>query len=453
MDALSAADILSLNTPGPALPVLDKITAGSSALNAGISHVIPKEMYNDIYATSDIHADLRKLHYLLTKAGLISDNGLDKIMDIMAGVAAGGSINWLASKTLFVIVGDLIDGSRDGSNIDDDVGNIEVLLHAYIYNLRIKARALGSEIRFTIGNHDWHTVIKPYESKDDNLYRTYVHDAAKNFFGQQTKHISVVYAARRTWLLPFYNACPYIFLNVDNEVAFVHGGLHGGKYNIEEIRRCQDTINSNAANTKFDTAISADNKVQYLSSESGPLWTRFYAEKPAAVVCAALDKNKDYKMIVVGHCQTEPGSFKHYDAILQEPEYTACKCGGLVLLGCRDAGNGAAPRLAFVDIGMSCCFRADKEWAAETGRRAEFLHLQHDSTKSDANRWYNIVKREVISGQPSRESIVAWSELAPALGNRKGGYRSRCGSSRSSRNNRTKAKRQRRRCRRTAKSR
>lgn len=446
---LTAADIKLLNEKGT-LPtaISSKILRASTALSA--SHIINKSDYDNIYATSDIHADLKKLHYLLTEAGLIKRNKLVNVPDIMAEVAEGGLINWVPKRTLFVIVGDMVDGSRNGNEVDDAVGNVEVLLHAYIYNLRIKARALGSEIRFTIGNHDWHTVIKPYDVKEDNLFTSYVHKQAKNFFGKQ-QSAKDVYTNRRDWLLPFYNCCPYLFLNVDSELAFIHGGLHltNGAYAIEDIAEFQNNINSSK---NFDLAITGDCKRSYLSAEWGPLWTRFYAEKPAATVCAAIEDSKDYKMIVVGHCQTDPGNFIHYDEILQEPEYNACKCGGLVLLGCRD--NVKAPRLAFVDIGMSCCFRGDREWFSETGRRAEFLHLQHDSKKSVANRWYNVVKREVLSGLSTAEStIVAWSDAATASAAAGGFRRSRSGrsgrsssgGSSSSRKKRTKVKRTRRR--------
>jgi len=417
---LTAADIGLLNNKGSfPTTVLSKVLQAGKALNAGASHIIKREDYDNIYATSDIHADFRKLHYLLTKAGLITANELITIPDIMNGIAKGGFIDWIAPKTLFVIVGDLVDGSRDGSDIFDTVGNIEVLLHAYLYNLRIKARAAGSELRFTIGNHDWHTVIKPYSADDNHLYDSYVHASAKTFFKNYTN--------RRTWLMPFYNCCPYVFLSVGFEAAFVHGGLHltDGNYSIEEITRYQKMLDISKS---FYNIVREDDKKNYLSSETGPLWTRFYAEQPAPVVNAAIDKCKDYKMIVVGHCQTESGNFKHYDAILQEPEYAAFSSGGLVLLGCRD--NVKAPRLAFVDIGMSCCFRNDKEWSAETGRRAEFLHLQHDPKKSDANRWYNVIKREVVS---DGSSIVAWSDaVAPVAAVR--------GSSRKKRVRRSKLK-------------
>lgn len=434
---LTARDIKSLNDKGSfPTAVSSKILRASAILNKNSSHIINKDDYDNIYATSDIHADLKKLHYLLTKAGLIKQNKLVTVPDIMAGVAEGGLINWGPKKTLFVIVGDVVDGSRNGNEVDDDLGNIEVLLHVYLYNLRIKARALGSEIRFTIGNHDWHTVIKPYDAKEDNLFTSYVHKQAKNFFGTQ-QSAKDIYTNRRDWLLPFYNCCPYLFLNVDSEVAFIHGGLHlnNGAYAIEDIAEFQNNINSSK---NFDIAISGDCKRSFLSAEWGPLWTRFYAEQPAATVCATIENSKDYKMIIVGHCQTDPGYFRHYDEILQEPEYSSCKCGGLVLLGCRD--NSKAPRLAFVDIGMSCCFRNDREWFSETGRRAEFLHLQHDPKKSVANRWYNVVKREVISGLPLSEdnTIVAWSDAATTVRKTGGG---------TSHKKRAKVKRTHRRCR------
>jgi hypothetical protein len=68
--------------------------------------------------------------------------------------------------------------------IPDVRGNIELLLHAYLYNLRIKAQLKNSEIRFTIGNHDYHSLIKQYEQWPEFYWR-WVHKSSQEFFGSR----------------------------------------------------------------------------------------------------------------------------------------------------------------------------------------------------------------------------------------------------------------------------
>jgi len=411
---LTVAEIQSLNNKG-AFPILSRIQAGAAALNAGTSYNIKKTDYADVYATSDVHADLKKLHYLLSQAGLVSGQEFVEVSSIMNGIASGG-IEWIKPKTLFVIVGDIVDGAREDSVIEDSIGNIEALLHAYLYNLRIKARSVGSEIRFTLGNHDWHSVILEKEDSS-GLYSSYVHQKAKDFFGTYNK--------RRSWLLPFYEACPYIFISVDNEVAFVHGGMHSKTYNGKfiannknELMRLQSAIDGSG---NFNPVLLNVNDSKYLGCDEpsrcksegwrtgSPLWSRFYAEGSAADVCAQISKPENtYRFTVVGHCQTEPGNFPHHDEIMARPEYKSCNCGGLVLIGCPNVVTG--PRLAFVDIGMSSCFR-DGNWDSESERRAEFLHLKHNSDKAVTERYYNIIIREKI--RPDIEPILVWE--APSI--------------------------------------
>jgi hypothetical protein len=243
------------------------------------------------------------------------------------------------------------------------------------------------------------------------IFDSYVHKSAKEFF-KNPETQGYEYLNRRKWLIPFYNACPYIFLSIDNEAAFVHGGLHGtnGRY-IDQISTWQSTINSSVSANKspYEDLLKTAAQAESVGSEkNGPLWSRYYAENPKADVCKKLnDKEVTYKMIVVGHCQTEPGTFKHHDEILREPEYKSCQCGGLVLLGCREE-KSKAPRLAFVDIGMSSCFRQDKEWNSEAARHAEFLHLSTSSKNERVNRYYNVVKREKIGGDKV-DTFLFWT--------------------------------------------
>jgi len=144
-------------------------------------HNIPVGTYDSVYTTSDIHADLVVFSEILFNAGLT-----------IAPLASEDDIftvkwNPAKKKTLLVIVGDIIDGKRASPGelyeVSDATGDIELLLHIFLFNLRISARAYGSEVRFTIGNHDFHTVIQEKEIYvwSTHLYNNYVHQSSKDF--------------------------------------------------------------------------------------------------------------------------------------------------------------------------------------------------------------------------------------------------------------------------------
>jgi hypothetical protein len=322
---------------------------------------------------------------------------------------------WLKPKTLFVIVGDVVDGARNGySEIPDITGDIELILHIYIFNLRLMAHEVGSDIRFTIGNHDYHSVVK--ENSDDlpDFYNAWVHKSAQLFFGSR--------ATRRDCLLPFYLCSPYFIITVANELAFIHAGI-----NSEDG---QDIMDLSEAIVLLQTKLDADGDFVKLSKgahkflseigtgtkEGGPLWTRFYSYGSPKDVCDALED--PYKMVIVGHCQTDTCSKGvHMTQILQDPNFSACGAGGCVLLGCNKNGP---PALGFVDISMSSAFRNRISRfgfptyplqiikADEDRRRAEFLKLEHVSDLDSSDRYYNKISREKVGGTGGNESLIFW---------------------------------------------
>ena len=104
--------------------------------------------FTTVLITSDVHADLRKLVQMLIAAGLVARTGGPE----PPGAYEIWSLEWVAEDTLLVITGDLVDGQRDIWSVDDPIGAYEMLLHVLLFNLRIGARARGSELLFTIGN-------------------------------------------------------------------------------------------------------------------------------------------------------------------------------------------------------------------------------------------------------------------------------------------------------------
>lgn len=393
-----------------------------------LTHNIDKTKYDAIYVTSDVHTDLYKLNALLSSAGLINSSGLETRDNIL------GDFSWLKPRTMFIIVGDLVDGSRNSiSEIHDVVGDIELLLHVYLFNLRIKALQNNSDIRFTIGNHDYHSVIKKDVSDMPVFYDSWVHRSSRAFFGSREN--------RRGCLLPFYTCCPYFLLRVDAELAFVHAGLHtafeGTNINLSNITlKAQDALDKTG---NLDSLTEEDHELfsTYRTDgpatlTGGPLWTRFYSFANEATVCSKL--GDPFKMVIVGHCRTDECN-QTATGLLQtlssSPRFRAdCAGGGCVMMGCDISG---APQLGFVDISMSSAFRdynttaflqrgfnIARKTASEQARRAEFLKFEHDPTRLTDQRYYNRITREKVGGAGGNQTLLYWeAALAPIVGGRR----------------------------------
>jgi hypothetical protein len=383
---LTPSEINDLNTQrrGLTVPVLDKLETALDLLKS--SHNIPPETYPVVFSTSDVHADLCKLHNIFKGINIIESDTYSSINDIMSNDIKPKLMGKSGLKWLLVIVGDIVDGQRiDNSTkavvgeVTDPTGNIELLLHAYLYNLRIKARMIGCEIRFTVGNHDMATVVDaPYDGSRE-FYKAYVHRSAQTFFGD--------FENRRRCLLPFYDCCPYFLVTIGTEIAFVHGGLHNidGTVAYESLKTVQEKVDA-AGYLGTITDAEVLSSVSDASAVDKPLWSRVYSKGigegidddiAAATACTVAKSNNPFKLTVVGHCPTDNG-FSHHNHIMKDSAYTGCDTGGCVLLGCSDDTNGM-PRVAFVDITMSSGFREHTDPAREMGRRAEVLLLQFQS--------------------------------------------------------------------------
>jgi len=426
---IDAGDYI-LSNPMTELPttILTKLH-GSKPLLAS-SYNIPKDKYKKVYTTSDIHADIHTFSKILFKTGLSTE-------DLQTDLSNLYSIRWnpRMTDTILVIVGDIVDGHRNGKSVSDPTGDIEIKLHILLYNLRLSARSYNSELRFIIGNHDFHTVIqdrqidrdlnlpepyntitdpielslirRSYYTNMDGFYEAYVHPAAKTLFGNRLN--------RRTCLLPFYECCPYLCVTIGNEIIFVHASLHGGpkgQYNLTpKLLEIQQQIESssltdsitgtNLSNIHFIAHINEAN-VTYGSV----IWSRFYSIGTEDDVCSLLVET-DYTMTIVGHCPTNmygkiPGTHMH--SILERPTYNdkGCKAdGGCVLLGCNDNLNprDKGPHIAFVDISMSRAF-------VNKGVREEILLLEHDESFQDT-RFYNKISR-INTAEDPNDIIVVW---------------------------------------------
>ena len=338
--------------------------------------------YERIFVTSDTHADLRKLVQILSACGLITiENGSHE--DIYAVVSHDQmvhelvwSVKWAARKTMLVICGDLVDGQRrtsDGaSGTGDDRGSYEFLLHCLLFNLRIQARRMDSEVQFTIGNHDAGTVTGYKESGSVISPWTYVEQVHWTFAPScRSVEIAKTYRqdpilGRRDMLLPFYACSPYIMLTF-GKVAFVHAGFVWGPVriaeglpnNAEHIFRDAMQMQQSLDDAPLDEGTDLVKLFEITNNAPDVIWARGYAQLDHDGACdRGNPAHKRFELIAVGHCITHD----HKDKNL-----VARQCGGLHSLtdatdatGCvltRDCDGG--PLIALVDTGMAAAFRGN----------------------------------------------------------------------------------------------
>ena len=360
------------------------------------SHVIQCADFSTIYATSDIHADFRKFVQIVKSLGFVK-NEFDPYTDDIYNPDLIGNVQWTGPpNTLFLVIGDLVDGRRaygkEDNNPDDPRGSFELLLLAFLYNLRISAIENRSEVIIMLGNHDLTTVVR--KAPCDWFYNQFVSKIANRFFGS--------YMLRRQALLPFYNASPYVLISLHNgyekEIAFVHGSLHSDNESnhyenfTPAMERFQEAIDSKKAKLEDflrDEYLPNPNPCDRYGAgqtPSGPLWSRLYSENPDGVC----DKVQDtgYKCIVVGHCptsfQTTTVNSRFQTLMTTQPEtYANCDNGppeddvkltGCVMMDCESHGT----KLVFVDVGMSKAQRTPTNEIHNAHRHVQILRLTHD---------------------------------------------------------------------------
>jgi len=350
--------------------------------------------YDTVYITSDIHSDLRKFMQILMSLKLIPTKSIADIYDptLISDVIWTGGAN-----TLFIIVGDLVDGKRNEErSVDDPKGSFELLLFLLLHNLRIQARKVKSDIRYTMGNHELDSCI----NDTIGFYDDYVTDDAKRFF--------INFTIRRQMLRPFLQASPSILLALadgdKNELICIHGGLHEdddtgerGKDLTDSLKEKQETLDSTMDLITFVNILVSDNKTNGAVSRGA--WTRLYKEDTPDV-CGTLERSA-YPLTVVGHCPTLM-SERPIRIFTENPAYSHCDKGdddhhvGCIITDCNKDG---APTLAMVDAGMSAGFRR-YDPKKNPSREVEVLKLTHDRALESAARYYNTI--EATTGKETR---------------------------------------------------
>jgi hypothetical protein len=199
--------------------------------------------YEYTYVMSDIHADFRRFIMTMIKNKIIGliDKKDTEIKDYETEIKRLVDDEYYIYKLVInyriifkkplcnlIILGDLVDGSRDSGidylkEVTDPYGIFEYLLHIILYNLRISGNKIGSRIDIVMGNHEIMTLFNYDEKNDDdediNNYYNFVHLSARNVYGTQDMRSKV--------LCLFYMLQPSIFLQVINNNKIIALMLHG----------------------------------------------------------------------------------------------------------------------------------------------------------------------------------------------------------------------------------
>jgi hypothetical protein len=339
------------------------------------SHVM-QGPFETVFVTSDIHADLAQFMQVLNATGLVVHDGGDSVYDTVYDRVWTAKWNPDAKSTLLVICGDLVDGKRGSGEVDDTRGSFEFLLHVLLFNLRIEARAVQSDVRFTLGNHDTDGVTAPL-ALFAWRYATQAHLAFAPHFDGEAKGER----ARAAMLRPFYTCSPYLLLRLGRAV-FVHAGfLSTGEAAdlFEPTLQLQERIN---AETDAQSAlVHTSNEA---TGERNAVWARGYAENEGP--CRYLPSYAEIDFIAVGHCIThEAESFRNLERKYKE------QCSASEMLGTKDSKEGCVishdcrstnpkgPIIAMVDTGSSRCFRSDLTRSKSLARPVGMILLSKES--------------------------------------------------------------------------
>jgi hypothetical protein len=340
--------------------VTTKVSAYAATRGNVPSHVIAASAYDVVYATSDVHAAFAKLLQILRSAGLITGD------DVCA--------KWVAQKTLLVICGDLVDGKRGAFSVDDPKGTAEWYIHCLLYNLRIQARKLGSEVRFVLGNHDLFSVIAAGLAGKYGWAQCYMHAEALSLFGTESEAGDEKFKRRSACLTPFYECSPYVVLDLEGEVIFVHGGVMERAINPgarlrwrdgglpSAVRALQAEIDAKSGSDRIDLMIACAN-ISEPSVGGMAMWTRAYGDQTTASVCADDSTKRMIKegvgLVVVGHCVTQQMSALQDMWTSQCPGRTIEEATDDGAAGCMLVHVCEGLAVALVDTGMSACMSSN----------------------------------------------------------------------------------------------
>jgi hypothetical protein len=249
-----------------------------------------------LISVPDLHGDYERAVQVLEAAG---------VMDARSGAWSGGS-------TTLVQTGDIVDRGPDSLKI-----------YKLFARLATEAPKQGGEVVNLLGNHELMNMQGDfrYVNKDemraaggqDGWQGVWQPDAE---IGQQVRKFKT--AAKV------------------GSVLFVHAGLLP---TFLENGRSLEDLNSDMATALADNA----NLESKLLGNTGPCWTRFYAEKNSQEACKALAhvlKTVGAERMVVGHSIQErgPGEYRANSA-----------CGGSLILGDTAISRAYGGEVSFIE--------------------------------------------------------------------------------------------------------
>jgi len=299
-------------------------------------HTIPCGEFKTVYIISDIHADLRKFIQTMQLNGFIHIDLDPFAADDVYNAQAIANVKWMGGENvLLLVLGDLVDGSRrsDGNEVDDPKGIFEILLHVLLHNMRLTAKESGSEVIFTLGNHDLCAIFgSGYKPPEYQSYVvSYTHKSAKLYYQDldpiapqnQQNSINAIKIAdtRKAILQPFYKNCLYLFIRFmnsgnENVIMCVHGGIHrhrtSHKENLAPFITLQQDIDANGP-TLANLSRLRDSD---LTDTNNIFFTRSIDARNRAV-CDSM--NTDDPLVIVGHCPTHQLDDSFRDALGLEP--------------------------------------------------------------------------------------------------------------------------------------
>jgi len=382
---------------------------------------IDVKQYTTVYFTSDIHSDYVKFVNILKNAEIIKykDEDFEITDSNMYDSDIITKVRWIPKNTIFIILGDLIDGKRKPNNfVNDKKGSSEFLLHAFIYNLRFSALKKNSNIIFTLGNHDHHSIVL----NEPGIIRDYATETSLKFFKSSE--------TRSDALLPFYKCSPYYYVFLKNGDKIEVSGVHGefidikddsppiNKTNFDKLQDLQNKLNQRITNFR-QSILETDTNDLLGDDKNSILWARNYSKLNDEADNTSNNCNKlSYPLTVVGHCPTSmsnhgTNSFTYISQLLEKRNKdisSGQKCDinldgyrGCVALGCENESD-RRPKLAFVDIAMSHAFFEPTE--VNKDRIIEILKLDH--TITDPKYYYDTISLKIIDKNSSKEEKI-WS--------------------------------------------
>ena len=384
--------------------------------------------FKSIYATGKVHADLPKLIQVLESAGLIKRVRRASMYDAVFDV------KWIATDTLLVICGDLINGQRlyeHGvvTRVDDRDGSFEMLLHCMLFNLRIQARKLGSDILLVIGDHEINSIFlynHPQRWSETFACPVHLHFAPKLYDGEMTNAVK----NRALMLAPFIMCSPFLMIRIGG-IVLANGGFSHSYTNYASVY--QDAA---AAQTEIDKIVFDIKKAHEFTETTSNIIEEYsnlamsgtysvsiadvrgYIELTNDELCSRAETNALTKdgvdLVVVG----QGGRVQPNRAL--EEDVKGCRGGnhdGCVIM--RRCPGGLL--VALVDTGISACVQKDP--SINKDRDLEILELVRSNTggvRGARDVKYDVNKR--IVGPPAKRAFkVSGTVGPPATSDRKVG--------------------------------